>query len=380
MKVRLLDGTGAREYAHIIEDEDRHGNVRVYLRKTKRTKKIRLRATPGTPEFDEEYRKALGMVTPAKSLLAPKDESLRWLISQYYASGEFKTLVASSQKSRRLVLDALCVEPTSDDDATPIGDLPYRMMTPPVVRKLRDRKLDTPAAANARVKYLRVVFGWAVENDKADMNPCRDVKKFKSDSDGWHTWTIEEVFQFLARHPLGSKARLALALLLFVGSRRVDVVTLGRQNERSKGTELHYTPIKTRRSNKKVKSITVPLLKVLRVVIDATPSGHLNYLVTEFGKPFTAAGFGNKFREWCDEAGLEHCSAHGLRKAGATIAAENGATPHQLMAIYGWSSLQEAETYTLKARQKLLAQQAMHLIDLKPESSTMLALIEGKKE
>jgi hypothetical protein len=60
----------------------------------------------------------------------------------------------------------------------------------------------------------------------------------------------------------------------------------------------------------------------------------MTYIVTEFGKPFTAAGFGNKFRDWCDEGGLEGCAAHGLRKAGATIAADNGATAHQLMAIY----------------------------------------------
>jgi hypothetical protein len=31
-------------------------------------------------------------------------------------------------------------------------------------------------------------------------------------------------------------------------------------------------------------------------------SEHLTLLVTEFGKPFTAAGSGNWFREQCDEA------------------------------------------------------------------------------
>ena len=36
---------------------------------------------------------------------------------------------------------------------------------------------------------------------------------------------------------------------------------------------------------------------------------------------FTAPGFGNKFRDWCNEAGLPHRSAHGCRKAGAKIAA-----------------------------------------------------------
>ncbi|HJQ58079.1 MAG TPA: hypothetical protein VJ890_14310 [Vineibacter sp.] len=62
------------------------------------------------------------------------------------------------------------------------------------------------------------------------------------------------------------------------------------------------------------------------------------YIVTAFSMPFTASGFGNRFRKWCDVAGLPHCSAHGLLKAGAMIAADNGATGHQLMAIFGWAS------------------------------------------
>jgi len=88
----------------------------------------------------------------------------------------------------------------------------------------------------------------------------------------------------------------------------------------------------------------------------------LAFLVTQFGKPFTSNGFGNWFRDRCNEAGLPHCSAHGLRKAGATIAAENGASEHQLMAIYGWESPKQAAVYTRKANRKKLAASAMHLL------------------
>ena len=84
--------------------------------------------------------------------------------------------------------------------------------------------------------------------------------------------------------------------------------------------------------------------------------------MTAFGKPFTAKGFGNWFRKRCNEAGLRHCAFHGLRKAGATIAAENGATEHQLMAIYGWESPKQAALYTRKANRKRLAGDAMHLL------------------
>ena len=68
-------------------------------------------------------------------------------------------------------------------------------------------------------------------------------------------------------------------------------------------------------------------------------------------------------KKWCREAGLsEECTAHGLRKAGATIAAENGATEHQLMAVFGWASARQAAIYTKKANRTRLAADAMHLL------------------
>jgi len=126
--------------------------------------------------------------------------------------------------------------------------------------------------------------------------------------------------------------------MLYTGVRRSDAV--GRQMERE--GVLHFTEAKGassralgRKGSSQTKKRVLPILPPLRDVIDATPSDHLTYVVTDFGRPFTANGFGNRFRKWCDVAGLKHCSAQGLRKAGATIATQNSATPHQLMAIFG---------------------------------------------
>ena len=51
-----------------------------------------------------------------------------------------------------------------------------------------------------------------------------------------------------------------------------------------------------------------------------------------------------------------------LLVTGATIAAENGATEHQLMAIFGWASARQAAIYTRKANRTRLAADAMHLL------------------
>jgi integrase len=123
---------------------------------------------------------------------------------------------------------------------------------------------------------------------------------------------------------------------------------------------LKFTQHKNR--NRKPVTLELPILPQLQAIIDATPSGNMTFLATAYGKPFSAAGFGNRFREWCDRAGLPHCSAHGLRKAGACIAAENGASESQLMAIFGWQTMQQAAHYTKAARQRRIAGTSMHLL------------------
>ncbi len=50
----------------------------------------------------------------------------------------------------------------------------------------------------------------------------------------------------------------------------------------------------------------------------------MTFLQTSFGKSFSANGFGNRMRQWCDEAGLPQCSSHGLRKLMAKRLAEAG--------------------------------------------------------
>ncbi len=213
-----------------------------------------------------------------------------------------------------------------------------------------------------------MVLAKPVQDALADRNPAREVPYLRPNNpEGFHAWSIEEVQRFEARHPVGTKARLALALLLYTGVRRSDAVRLGRQMER--GGSLCFR--ETKGQAQRVKDREIPILPELRSVLDATRSGHLNYITTAFGKPYTAPGFGNWFRRRCDEADLPHCTAHGLRKAGATIAADNGATEHQLMAMFGWDSPKQAALYTRKANRKRLAAEAMH--KLVPSESVPLS-------
>lgn len=342
------------ELPYLMSDRDRHGNRRFYVRR-KGKPKIRLRGRPGSTSFLKQYQAALdGPETTTSGTLA-------WLCEEYYRTPEFRALNRDTQNVRRAHLTSICQRALPN--GTLLGKLPFAKIEAKNVRQIRDQWAEVgPDAANGRVKALRMLLGWAIEAEHmTGRNPARDIPKLKGNPDGFHTWTVEEVEQYRTRHPIGSKARLALELLLFTGTRRSDVVKLGRQMAR--GGWLSWT--ETKGYERQVKESAVPILPALQAVIDASPTGDMIYLVTEFGKPFTVAGFGNKMRDWCNQAGLPHCSAHGLRKAGATFAAENGATEHQLMAIYGWSSPKQAAHYTRNASRRRMAGDGMRLLVMK---------------
>jgi integrase len=334
-------------------------NLRVYFRRG--AKKVRIREPIGSPEFFAVYNNLLSSTGEPRVPRGARLGTLRWLCEQYFKSSAFRQLDDRTQHVRRLVLESAWAEAIQQGGTLLFGDVAYVHLSDKGVRVLRDRKLAAPESGNARVKALRQVFAWALVEDVpgVDLNPAREVGYLKGKPGGFHSWTIEEVERFEARHPIGTKARLALALLLYTGRRRSDVVLLGRQHVREGW--LRFTQRKNAR-NRPI-ALELPILPALQRIIDATPTGDLTFLINDLGRPFAAAGFGNKMRRWRDDAGLPACSAHGLRKAGAAIAAENGATVHQLMAIFGWLSLKQAELYTRAAQQKRLAKDAMKLLE-----------------
>lgn len=337
MKIRLK---------YISEDVDRHGSVRRYVRLPGR-KKVRLRSDPGSEEFMREYHAALAdKVELPRQTRAMARGSFDYVCRAYYSSATFKALDRSTQNWRRRTLDEICEAK---------GCHPIALMRPRHVRALRDEKSETPGAANMRVKALRALFRWAVEADEAAHDPARDVRLIRYVTKGHHSWSLEEVGAFETKHPIGSKARLAMAIMLYTACRREDAVRLGPQHIRN--GRLHY--VQAKNEHRSPVTLDIPVHPDLAEIIAATPVSHLTFLVTEYGKPFSADGLGNKFREWCNEANLPHCSAHGLRKAAAARLAERGATPHEIMAITGHRSLDEVENYTRAAQRALLADSAM---------------------
>jgi integrase len=207
-------------------------------------------------------------------------------------------------------------------------------------------------------------------------NAARDIQYIKVKGDCFHTWTELEISQFEARHSINSSARLAMALMLYTGQRRSDAIRLGRQHVRN--GVLEFTQHKNRSRNPV--SLSIPLHPKLQEILAANSHGKLQFIVTEFGKPFSDAGFGNRFRKWCDEAGLPNCTAHGLRKAAATRLAEAGCTEREIMAITGHRTSKQVSRYAQSANQAKLAGQAISKLVGDENQNRSVPLSEGGEQ
>jgi integrase len=291
---------------------------RTYARRHGR--KIKLDAAKGTEAFAREYTAALDELEgrpPGGGLfrVAPKG-TLGWLAAEYFGSPKFKQLADRSQRTRRGVIEECLREPPKPGSKKTMAFCPIPQVNAAAILMLMERKEaeELPGAANNRKKYLSAMFKWGVKNRRSFVtaNPCRDAEKIAYATDGFHTWEVAEVRQYLERHPVGTKPALFLGLMLFTGARSEDAITFGRQHARTGA--LRYIPKKT--LYKRRKTVEKPILPILAHILSVSPLGDLTFLVTDYGRPFTEKGIGNKMRDWCDQAApLGACSRRPLHGA-----------------------------------------------------------------
>jgi integrase len=322
---------------------DRHGHVRHYFRRPGFAR-VTLPGLPGSAEFMAAYQAALAAQPVPIGASGEVPGSMSALIRSYYAAPAFASLSPTTKVNYRRILERFRAEH---------GAKPVALIEPRHIRAIVAKLADRPAAANELLSILKVMMQHGAETGMRRDNPAREVRKIRYQRTPFATWSEESIAAFEARWPVGTRARLAMDLMLYTGQRRSDVIRMGRQH--MQGGLLRVVQGKTGAD------LLIPLHVALRASLAAAGHQHLTFLVTESGAPFASGGaFYNWFKDCIRAAGLPgNLSPHGLRKAAARRLAEAGCTPHEIAAITGHATLSEVARYTRAADQKRLAESAI---------------------
>ncbi|TCM85168.1 tyrosine-type recombinase/integrase [Rhodovulum steppense] len=337
--------------------EDRHGKMRWYFRRPGFQRRP-LPGLPWSPQFMAAYSDAMesDKAEVGKAKVAPG--SVAALVASYYRSAEFIGLAESTKRAVRNILERFRAEH---------GEKRVAHMEKRHVQRILAEKVSTPDAANRLLRLLRSLMVHAVDLGWRRDDPTLGIKKMRHRSEGFETWQEDHIAAFLDHHKPGTRAHLALSLLLHTGQRRGDVVRMGRQHVKA--------GVLTIVQQKTGQEVSIPLHPELRASLDSLPKDNLTFILSDRGKPLTPEGFTNWFNKMVkavvDKDGNrllpDGLSPHGLRKATCRRLAEAGCSAHEIMSISGHQTLAEVTRYTVAANRIHLAERAVAALGRKEQ-------------
>jgi enterobacteria phage integrase len=325
---------------YVHEYVDRNGAVRRYFRR-RGSPSISLPGLPGSREFNAAYEAALDAEPPPKAGKGGPG-SLSDLVADYFRSPSFGNLARSSQATYRKVLD-----PILEKDGHRLArDLPHDKAMKIIVEIGETR----PGMANLTKSVLHTVYKFA----RITPNPFDHIDDYRLGKH--HTWTDAEIAAYEARWPLGTRERLAYAVLLYTGQRVGDAVQISRADIKS--GMIRVLQEKTAEDDDDV--LWIAMAPALVRAIQAGPVRGLRLIGDRNGAPIKKAALSGIIRRAVADAGLPpRCVAHGLRKAALRRLAENGATTKEIAAVSGHRTLAEIERYTERASRAKLSRSAI---------------------
>lgn len=304
----------------------------------------------GSSEFAANYHAAMegGDIAPVPRGLPAKVGTVAALARGYLNSGAFSNLAADTQRARRYLVEKFVAK---------YGRGRVAELKPVYVKRIMKSYARTPRTARNVLSVIRILVKLAIDEGLLRADPTVGIARPKLSKHGWHTWTETEVEQFEAKHPIGTRARVAFAFAIHTGQRSQDLIRMGQQHIRDGRISVAQHKTGTR--------LWIKLHPDLKAIIEATPTDNLTFLLSEKGKPYaTANSFGHRIRKWAKEGGLIGCPLHGLRKACCRRLAEAGCPSQEIKAISGHQSLAEVERYIRDAEQVLLADRAIERTSL----------------
>lgn len=362
-----MEGMPRPRPPHLQRGKSRHGKPYWFVQVKRGAPKIRLRAEYGTDEFETEYQAAIASGATIKRKPRASKGTVEWAWQLYKASSAWKNDISeSTRKQRSNIMKHVLISAGEsalediDEDAVAAGV---------------ERRAATPSQAKNFKQTMRQFFAWLKRQKIIAVNPAENVELPKRPkTGGFKEWSEDDIQRYEKRWPRGTRQRVMLDVYMYTGLRRGDASEVGPKHVYDQPTIVRdeatgqmapivkkIISIATEKSQRQT-VVHLPMLPPLAETLAAGPTGD-TFIVTDHGGQYVKESLGSAFKDACVAAGILDKSAHGLRKAAATRAADNGATAHELMAIFGWKDIKEAEIYTKAADRKRLALRAMGMLD-----------------
>lgn len=330
---------------YVTQHFDQHGRLRTRFRKTGLQAQYAKSVFPSR-DFWTEYDAWLNGEPAPAGIERPPPGTVADLVARFFANPSRLGPSPDTQKRNRSILDSFRAE----HGHRMVEDVRFDALDGIIARKAE----TAPWQAKKLRRLLGKLFGYAVKLKLIDTNPVADTEVVRPKAGAWHTWTEGEIEQFIARHPVGTKAYLAMMLMLWTGQRRSDAVRM-KYSDVADG----WIPVEQKKTGASLSlPIAGPLIEAIES-IELPGDGDDTFLRNGYGRPFTPDGFGNWFRARCDEAGLLQCSAHGLRKAISRRMAEIDLSNQSIKSVTGHKTDSEVSRYTRDAEQVKMAREAM---------------------
>lgn len=337
-------------YDYIKAYRDRHGKQRYYYRRPG-FPSVALPGDPKSREFREAYELLHSQERAPIGIERTKEGSFSALIAVYLRSPAFTGLRDQTRRTYQNDLKRFRQQ---------YGDMSAKTVKRQHVIAMLD-DLGGKSEKSLR-RMLSILLGLAYDRGWRTDNPMVGLRRKRKAHKGFRPWSVEDIGKFEEKWQAGSRERLALYLLLCTIQRRSDVVGMGRQHVKEGRIRVVQSKTGT--------PLWIPIHRKLDAELALVPADQLTFVLTQYGKPFSPAGFTNWFSEKAQTAGCpKGCSPHGLRKAGLSFLAEAGCSAKELMALSGHKSLSEVTLYTEAADQVQLADSAMQKLEQRTSGS-----------
>lgn len=301
--------------------------------------RIRLRGEYGSHEFLAAYRDA------AASPIAPKihrgEGTFEWLWDKYRSSPVWANLSPMTRRHREHLMSSALKR---------AGNQPLERWTRQFIIASCDARASTPGTARNFLGALKGLFTWAVGRGHIDSNPAHGLSVELPTTDGFHTWTAEEMAAFESAWPMGTRQRLAYDVMLWTGLRRSDAIRVGHDHVKDGVISIETLKTKT--------LVTMRIAPPLAKSLEAAECNRGTFIFQKNGDPYTVESFADWFKQACIKAGVPG-NPHGLRKALAVKLAEAGGTTLQIGAVLGNTM---ASLYARKADKVKLSDAAFERI------------------